>query len=45
MEIPDCKDATSALNSFKATTIQSGHTVLLRLPSGETKGFKVEKDA
>ncbi|KAG1795702.1 Gcd10p-domain-containing protein [Suillus plorans] len=45
MDIADREDATSALNSFKATTIQSGHTVLLRLPSGETKGFKVEKDA
>lgn len=45
MDIPDCENATSTLNSFKATTIQSGHTVLLRLPSGETKGFKVEKDA
>ncbi|KAG2155517.1 Gcd10p-domain-containing protein [Suillus clintonianus] len=45
MDIPDCENATSSLNSFKATTIQSGHTVLLRLPSGETKGFKVEKDA
>ncbi|KAG1904757.1 Gcd10p-domain-containing protein [Suillus fuscotomentosus] len=45
MDIADHEDATSALNSFKATTIQSGHTVLLRLPSGETKGFKVEKDA
>lgn len=45
MDISNCEDATSALNPFKATTIQSGHTVLLRLPSGETKGFKVEKDA
>jgi hypothetical protein len=45
MDIPNCEDATSALNLFKVTTIQSGHTVLLRLPSGETKGFKVEKDA
>ncbi|KAG0700659.1 Gcd10p-domain-containing protein [Suillus ampliporus] len=44
MDNPDCENTTSTLNSFKATTIQSGHTVLLRLPSGETKGFKVEKD-
>ncbi|KAG1754945.1 Gcd10p-domain-containing protein [Suillus paluster] len=44
MDIPNNEDTTSALNSFKATTIQSGHTVLLRLPNGETKGFKVEKD-
>jgi tRNA (adenine-N(1)-)-methyltransferase non-catalytic subunit len=45
MDIPNCEDATSALNLFKVTTIQPGHTVLLRLPSGETKGFKVEQDA
>jgi len=36
---------TSTPNSFKDTTIQSGHTALLRLPNGETKGFKLEKDA
>ncbi|OJA19138.1 hypothetical protein AZE42_02144 [Rhizopogon vesiculosus] len=45
MDTPDYENSPSTLNSFKETTIQSGHTVLLRLPNGETKGFKVEKDA
>lgn len=29
----------------KAATIQSGHTVLLKLPNGDIRSVKVEKDS
>lgn len=38
-------EASSSSTTHRLPTIQSGNNVLLRLPNGDIRGVKVDKDA